>query len=223
MKKLLLYLVAFLSCIACSRQISPPKVSIPVEAIPTGPPAALLDSVNGLPTEAAKPEFKPASKTPLAGRILGLFSQKKTGEVVHTSSNALPKKLKNVTITINEVKGDQHNEHTEVAKKGQAATGEARLEAQTKTKGPAATGASTAKDLSNAGIASDITGDNNRPKLTNTAPPKLSGWDILIDNITGPTGQLIAVLFVAALVFVGVKFGLPKLLAKKVTLKNPLS
>lgn len=114
-------------------------------------------------------------------------------------------KCKNCTTIVNNVTGNQsNNTAAKNAAAGDAATSAA------KASGPVASNGSTAKDQSNAGVASDITGDNNAPKLSN-APVEALGWQAqLAKSLTGPAGMCLgAIGFIFFLAYCG-----PRLLAR---------
>jgi hypothetical protein len=106
---------------------------------------------------------------------------------------SVPRKCKGCTI----VYGDA----TVAGKKAQVATEGADLTNIEKAKAPVATDGATSKDQRGAGVASDITGDNNAPQLTNTAPQAPGIGATIAAKLTGPVGIVLGVAAAGGLVY----------------------
>lgn len=104
--------------------------------------------------------------------------------------------------TVNYYYGPATVNTTTVGKKATAATAEgATATSIEKPKAPTTTGPGDATDQRGAQASANIKGDNNAPKLTNTAPEAPGPLAVLADNLTGPLGYVLAAAAVGGIIF----------------------
>lgn len=168
---------------------------------PTGPYVPVVVRPDSSATELVKADklvekpYSTAPKRSLLDRITG-----KNKPARQVASTGMPAKCKGCTFNV--VAGNQTNNTAgKNATAGTGATGGGKASAPVagaggsaieKAKAPVTTGTGDATDQSGAGVASTIKGDNNAPKLTNTAPEAPGIGATIASNLTKPLGVVVA-------------------------------
>jgi hypothetical protein len=149
------------------------------------PYVARPDSSSGKLVKDDKLVDEHSTSAPKKGLISRIFSAKSP----ESASTSAPRKCKGCTIVYSTGPATV----TTIGKKATAATGDgATATSIEKAKAPVATGTGDATDQTGAQASANIKGDNNTPKLTNTAPEAPGPLAVLVDNLTGPPGYVLA-------------------------------